>query len=548
MQVGLAKAMKSLIPYHGANVELKHGSTFSQPNVWDISHPLNSVFGNITSNREMIENNFVGYVDKAFKSNGPVFSVMAARMAVFSEVRFKYRRWENGRPGQLFTKGSLDILEKPWPNGSTGELLAHMIQDADLTGNCYLTVIDGRIVRLRPDWVTILIGTPEEGDRADPNSANAQILLFIYKPPQGEELKLLPEQVAHFSPIPDPTARYRGMSWLTPILRDIEGDNAAILHKKSFFQNAAVPNLAVRFERDYSEDDCRSFVKHFKAEYQGSANAYRTIFLTGGADVTPLTVDFKQLEFNQTVGKGESRIAAAAGVPSSWVGFSEGMQGSALNGNNFSAARRRFADGTIRPLWRMAAKTLESLVKVPEGAELWYDERDIAFIREDAMDHAEIIQKDMISIDQGIKAGFEADACVEAVRDRDTSRLLGHHTGLVSVQMQPPLDKDDHSKDDADKAAVQASAAAALAAHFSLDSITDFLSTGDVEKLKKKPPEEMQPAAPPGGNAGKPGDNPTSPNSGPNAAKPKPAQPGARQQPKPKPTQNGGGNGQQGSK
>jgi hypothetical protein len=30
--------------------------------------------------------------------------------------------------------------------------------------------------------------------------------------------------VAHWSPIPDPLANFRGMSWLTPVLREIDAD------------------------------------------------------------------------------------------------------------------------------------------------------------------------------------------------------------------------------------------------------------------------------------------------------------------------------------
>jgi phage portal protein BeeE len=58
-----------------------------------------------------------------------------------------------------------------------------------------------------------------------------------------------------------------------------------------------------------------------------------------------------------TQGAGETRIAAAAGVPPVIVGLSEGLQ--AATYSNYSQARRRFADGTMRPLWRNAAVARE---------------------------------------------------------------------------------------------------------------------------------------------------------------------------------------------
>jgi hypothetical protein len=411
-----------------------------------------------TADKERIETDFEGYVQGALKGNGPVFACLTARQYVFSEARFRFRREVNGRPGDLFGNKALSVLEHPWPTGTTGELLSHMIQDADLAGNSFWTHVDDhgrygrsaagptrRLVRLRPDWVSIVIGSPRED--GGPFDIDNKVVGFLYEPRlsgltgtamRAESVLLLAEEVAHYMPIPDPVARYRGMSWLTPIIREIESDSAAVVHKKKFFSNAAVPNMAIKFPEGTSKETFKDFVEKFKANHQGAWNAYKTLFLTGGADPVPLTHDFRQIEFNQTVGKGEARIASAAGVPASWVGFSEGLQGSSLNQGNFNAARRRFADGTIRPLWRMAAGCLETLIDVPEGAYLWYDDRDIAFLREDSKDRAEIMRILLNVIDAGIKAGFEPDAVVDAAMNEDIGRLKGHHTGLVSVQMQTP--------------------------------------------------------------------------------------------------------------
>jgi hypothetical protein len=38
--------------------------------------------------------------------------------------------------------------------------------------------------------------------------------------------------VAHFAPIIDPLADFRGMSWLTPILREIQADQAMTRHQR----------------------------------------------------------------------------------------------------------------------------------------------------------------------------------------------------------------------------------------------------------------------------------------------------------------------------
>jgi hypothetical protein len=51
---------------------------------------------------EVVENSFTGYVQGMYKRNGVVFACMAARMLLFSEARFQFRRMKDGRPGDLF--------------------------------------------------------------------------------------------------------------------------------------------------------------------------------------------------------------------------------------------------------------------------------------------------------------------------------------------------------------------------------------------------------------------------------------------------------------
>jgi phage portal protein BeeE len=419
-----------------------------QPPFW--ANLDSGLFAPMSSKEEIIGNDFEAYVSGAFKANGTVFACILARQWVFSEARFQYRRFESGRPQALFGDSSLRALARPWPGGTTGELLARMEQDASLAGNAFFTLADDagrvgkaargeglRVARLRPDRVKLVIGSHS----GNPNAIDAHVLGYWHKAPAGEgkdEIKtlLLADEVAHYSPIPDPDARFVGMSWLTPLIKEIEADKLATVHKGKFFNNAAVPNMAITFDKETAPDEFEEFVEAFRAKHQGAWNAYKTLFLMGGADVKPLSMNFQELEFAQTQGKGESRIAAAAGVPPSWVGFSEGLQGSSLNAGNFGAARRRFADGTIRPLWRMAAASLERILEVPEGAELWYDDRDIAFLREDSKDQADIQSTEAQSIRTLVDAGYKPESIVAAITAADWNLL--EHTGTFSVQLQPP--------------------------------------------------------------------------------------------------------------
>lgn len=412
--------------------------SWSEPNFWDLDRlrwPFLSS-SSLRSEREQLEHDFEGYVGRIYKRSGPIAALVFVRMAVFSEARLLFRRIRGGRPGDLFGTQELAIFERPWPGGTTQSLLARMLLDVDLAGNAYIARVGDRLRRLRPDWVTIVSGSREEPDLYG-RALDAEVIGYYYHPPgSGREWFLLPDQVAHWAPIPDPVAEWRGMSWLTPVLRDIGADLAATRHKLSFFENAATPRLAVKLDASVTPEMFQRFKALMDEQHRGVDKAYSTLYLGGGADVTPLSFSLRDLDYKSVQALGEARLAAAAGVPAAIVGFSEGLQGSSLNAGNYGQARRRFADGTLRPLWRSAVGALSAIINVPGDAELWYDDRGVAFLREDARDAAQIFEIRARTIAQLVREGFTAESAIAATLAEDERLLV--HTGLLSVQLQPP--------------------------------------------------------------------------------------------------------------
>ncbi|WP_433233734.1 phage portal protein [Actinomadura nitritigenes] len=309
-------------------------SGWRQRDFWDVdSLGWPSFGGTLRSDREQVETSFEGYVNGVLMRDGPVAALMFVRLHVFAEARFQFRQMRNGRPGNLFGTQDLALLEKPWPGGTTGDLLARMIMDADLAGNSYWTPVNGHLRRLRPDWVTIISASREHPEQYGA-ALDAEILGYLYSPqlrgtdlvggtaPVGTTL-LLPDQVAHFAPIPDPLANWRGMSWVTPVLREVSADLAATLHKTKFFEHGATPQLAVKLDASVTPEMFARFKALMDEQHGGVDNAYKTLYLGGGADVTPLTMDLKQLDFKATQGAGETRLAAlipavAAGLEGTW--------------------------------------------------------------------------------------------------------------------------------------------------------------------------------------------------------------------------------------
>lgn len=749
------------------------------------SYPImQTTMGSI--DRESIGANAVA----GFKGNGPIFSLVLARLQAFSQVRFQWTRFQGSQPTDLFGTPELAVLERPWPGGTTSDLLARMEIHASVAGCAYvIRPKPDRLSILRPDRVTIVMGSQAEED--DPSEApDVEIAGFVHTTSHGKMTFYGPDEVAYYAPIPDPDYRFLGMSWITPVIRDLQADSLATEHKARFFTNAApqpldakiltptgwstmgamrigsqvigadgkphavtgvypqgerdiyevqfadgtsaectldhvwtvsnnydrrrgatrnmtladlladgfhyrsgpakwavpmvepveydepadlpvdpyllglllgdgsfrgnrrgsgavtltchaddvdetierislpagvgisrrdcggwselylraadlsvvrdsrgrivehqgnpltnaiktlglwdlagpdkyvpsaylsasvkdriallqglidsdghvaptalrftttslrlanglvelvgslggvatirankgrstltvnirqlpdwiipaqllrkadayrptgalrvrtivgaklvrraqaqciavdsvdhlyvtddfvvthnTPNMAIKFDASVSFERVKLFKELLESEHKGAFNAWKTLYLGGGADPVTIGSSFKDMDYAAVQGRAESRLAAAAGVPPSWVGFAEGLQGSSLNAGNFNSARRRFSDGTMIHLWTNAATSLEVLLGRPPGASLWFDSR-VPFMREDAEDLAAIQEKQAQTIVALVKDGFTPESAVAAVTKNDFNLLV--HSGLLSVQLQPP--------------------------------------------------------------------------------------------------------------
>lgn len=387
-----------------------------------------------TTYSQLTEERVAWTAQQAAKRSGPVFALIAARMQVFSQVRFQWTRFQGAQASDLFGNSELKVLEQPWPGGTTADLLARMEWDASTAGNSYTRRKGNTLHRLFPSWVIIVLGSQEDAE-SPALASDTTVAGYLYMPPGGKVQFFQPSQIAHYAPLPDPDAHFLGMSWITPVLRELQGDQASTEHKYRFFENAATPNIAISFDPTVAIDKVREFKELLETEHRGIANAYRTLYLGGGAKPTPVGSSFKEMDYAVVQGRAESRLAAAAGVPPSWVGFAEGLQGSSLNAGNFTTARRRFSDGTMVQLWSNAASSLQAILSPPPGASLWYDSR-IPFMRADEGDLADIQAKEATTLTTLIKDGFTPESAIAAVKNNDWTLLK--HSGLVSVQLWQP--------------------------------------------------------------------------------------------------------------
>jgi hypothetical protein len=447
---------------------------------------------------EPVASTYLGYANGIYKTNSPVFSVSMARARLFSEMRFAFRtRGSSGGGNDLdLTSSALDLLARPGGPKSaetTQSMLTRMEQDVTTAGTAFLALAeDGeRILRRRPDWMEFILTAPVD------QAVEADIAGYRYTvggPMSGGQVRYyLPAECIHWAPIPDPEASFRGMSWLTPVIEEFQADKMATTHKRKFFENAATPNMIMVAPPTLTPAQFQDFVRISNETSAGLDNAYKTLHVGGGMDPRVVGTNFQQLEFRATQGAGETRIASAGGVPPIIVGMSEGL--SSATYSNYGQARRAFADTWGSNQWRSACAAVSPLVQVPGGSELWYDTRDIPFLREDVKDLATVQSQQMATINAALASGWSADSAKAAILAEDFSLL--EHSGLMSVQLQAPV-KDDGADDTAEEVQLTSAQATTInglmaSGVWEPESVKAAVIANDMGKLVFLEPEEPEP-------------------------------------------------------
>lgn len=411
---------------------------------------VNTTYGQV-SIRE-IASSLPGYT-AALRCCPPAFAAQMVRALTLSGVRFVFRNppWHPSTPRRTFGASTLAPLEQPWRNATTGDLVGRMEWHEGLAGNAYVhrraipkspaAPTGTRLRVLRPDWVGILYGSELEPDNPA-HALDGELLGYAYAnggfatAGPGQVRTLLPDEIAHWAPIPDPENAGMGMSWITPAVREMQVDRAATEHKLTFFKHGATPNLVVKGLPATTKEQFDTLVDMMEERHAGVGNAYRTLYLTSGADATVVGSNLADLDLKAVQGASETRISMLSRVHPVILAAAEGLQGSSLNAGNFGMARRIYADAFVYPMLQNLAASVAALVPVPADAELWYDVVDMPLLREDAKDAAEIVLVQAQAIRQLVDGGFNPDSVVAAVTGQSLQRL--QHSGMLSVQLQEP--------------------------------------------------------------------------------------------------------------
>jgi hypothetical protein len=378
---------------------------------------LTSTYGG--PDREAVLPQWAAWAQAANASSAVVFAALYVRMNLFAEAVLQYQAKDDKH---LFGNTGLAKLEEPWPGGTTRDLLARMEQDVSVAGNAFIWDAPGedRLVRLRPDWTTIvseLVQVPGGGQYR-------QVLGYYVEPPkgvldQGKGQFYPAGDVVHWAPLPDPQADFKGMSWLTPAYRDVQGDDGMTQYKINYLNNAATPNILVRYSQKLNPGTVDALRERMAARYAGPQNAFKTLILDQGADLTVVGNSLSQMDFSNVMQAGTERILADSMVPAVLVGL-EPLRGA---GRGYQESLQKFANLWARPQWRSVCGALEPIAAVPPGNRLWFDTDGITALQDGEMERGQtalVKSQALLALRQ---AGYSRESGVEFIGSGDVNVL-----------------------------------------------------------------------------------------------------------------------------
>jgi hypothetical protein len=391
------------------------------------------------SRPDQVDGSFVDHIQKIHNRHGIVAAAVEARALLMSQVRFKFRRVD----GTLYGNRDLSILERP---GSTTRpaMLKALEYDVSYSGTGVVGRRGNRLFRLSPAHTTFVLASESEpswdGELLTA-PFDAETVGVIYDASHGRSSGHLESfqrgEFAVYAPEPDPLHPWRGLSWVTSVVREIMLDGQVTSHEGKFFENAATPSLVFLMDPSKSPEQTRQYAEVVNENHAGAMNAHKNMFLGGATDVKVVGSTLQDIGLDGLQGTYENRVAVRSRIPAVVLGTKESLGGSSLNAGNYAAARRLLADGWFAPTVDGLCAALESVIRVPnDGTELSYDADRVLFLQEDAKDAADITSTQAATIGGLVREGFTPESATAAVKTGDVTKLV--HTGLVSVQLQEP--------------------------------------------------------------------------------------------------------------
>lgn len=196
---------------------------------------------------------------------------------------------------------TLDRLlnREPNPYQDVSSFKRNLIIDYIIDGNMFMYYDGAHLYHLPANWVTI---------EADPKT-------YVNNYKFQKDTVYAPNEIIHikensFNSI------YRGTSRLRPARRSMQLLERMRAFQDNFFQNGAVPGLVIKSPNTLSEKVKERMIQSWMTRFRPDAGGRRPLILDGGLEVDPLTeVDFRKLDFEESVSLAENTVLKALGIP-----------------------------------------------------------------------------------------------------------------------------------------------------------------------------------------------------------------------------------------
>jgi len=109
---------------------------------------------------------------------------------------------------------------------------------------------------------------------------------------------------------------YRGVPRLKPAYKRMQLLGSMRKFQENFFRNGAVPGLVLKTPNTLSEKIKERLLMSWTSKYNPNTGGHRPLILDGGLEIDSLNeVNFKELDFQQSIKENEKIILEALGVP-----------------------------------------------------------------------------------------------------------------------------------------------------------------------------------------------------------------------------------------
>lgn len=184
-----------------------------------------------------------------------------------------------------------------------------------------------------------------------------QVVAYRIDDGSGEPYDLAPDEFIHFL-FYNPVNPFRGLSPISAVREGIMLDVLSQAWARTFFNNAAVPLLAVIAPQGLTAAERSELEAKFAARYAGIEHAHGVIAVEDGViDIKPISLPPRDVEWIEQRKLAREEIGAIFGVPDEMMGWGRDTY------ENFRQAMRAFWQLTLLPLVRLRDDHLTSFFR-----------------------------------------------------------------------------------------------------------------------------------------------------------------------------------------